>query len=229
MKIQSLLFLLLTTLFSSSLYSHGFSMSMPVKRADKVWSIGQLYKNPQKQKLWVSSFNLQSQSISNQDITRVGKSQANCYICIAFDDNYHNDILCTPTQELFVVNQQQFVAACQLQIGDVLFSAYLGSVTIKSIELIEQPIMVYALEVARDHNFFVGNYGILAHNMFFPVLISLSSSLGSGAAIGGATGGCFMILIKINSIHTVNMKRLHIIIPIAREERALALKMAKRH
>ena len=103
MKIQSILFLILSSLFSHLLNSHGFSSSTPIWREDKVWPIEQIYNNPQKQKLWVSSFDQDLQSITSQEITRVGKSQSNCCIRIAFDANKNNDIILSSFNKLIFI------------------------------------------------------------------------------------------------------------------------------
>ncbi len=77
------------------------------------------------------------------------------------------------------------------QVGDAIYSAYQGSVAIASIELVKESLTVYALEVDSAHNFFVGNYGILVHNMFFPELINLSAAMAPTLATGATIGGCF--------------------------------------
>ena len=150
------------------LHSHGFGEFTPVKKGSNSWRIEQIYRNPQREKtIWVSSFDAQAGIIVSRNVVSSGKSESNCYIRISFDNNRFNDICCTPSQKLFACKHKKFISASQLQAGDTLFSAYHENIKIKSIELIKEPLTVYILEVEQDHNFFVGFYGILAHNMFF--------------------------------------------------------------
>jgi len=177
--------------FFNSINGHGFEAATKVRQADATCSIRQLYRNFQKQKLWVSSFNQINQTIQNNTVTRIGISKSNCFIRISFDSDQQNDILCTPSQEFFVIIQQRFIPACKLKIGDPLFSLYKSRACVSSIVLIERPLKVYAFEVARDHNYFVGNYGILVHNMFFPELTSLGGIVAPTITTGVTIGACF--------------------------------------
>ncbi len=44
---------------------------------------------------------------------------------------------------------------------------------------------------AHDHTYIVGNYGIIAHNMALPELISVGTIVGPTITSGTAIGGCF--------------------------------------
>ncbi|MBX9830708.1 hypothetical protein K2X40_02040 [Candidatus Babeliales bacterium] len=109
-----------------------------------------------------------------------------------FLNSGHDDLLCTPAQEFYLPNSNNWVPACQLKVGDVLKSDSVGSVAIMRIEFVNQPLTVYTLEVSKYHNFFVGKYFVLTHNMALPWEVTLGFSIPFGSACtGGRLGGFF--------------------------------------
>ena len=100
--------------------------------------------------------------------------------------------MCTPSQAFYVVGENKWVFACELKKGNALLAQYNNVVEVLDIKFIEKSLKVYSLEVSDTHNFFVGHYSILAHNIIFPAAIfEISGSFGAGAAAGGAAGSFF--------------------------------------
>lgn len=190
MKSQSPILLLLVSV--SQLLGHGLGITTSIRRDKIRQPIEQLFQNPRREKLWVSSYDFHRNAIVNSRLKSAGESQSNCYFQISFDDNQHNDILCTPSQEFYDVNGRHWILALRLQVGTQLLSAE-GMRTITSIKFLKKPLNVYALEVENTHNFFAGSYAIATHNMAIPWALTagLGVSFGAGAAAGGTAGGCF--------------------------------------
>lgn len=108
---------------------------------------------------------------------------------IRFDQSIVNVIECTPSQEFYDVDLQQWVPACQLHVGSHLLrddsDGNGKSIEIIEIELVAQRLPVYMIEVASDHTFLVTGLNILTHNM------ELEPSLiyAGGGVIGGVFSG----------------------------------------
>lgn len=187
-----LLLLLLFICFIFKISGHGLGARTSVQQENIYTSIESLFQNPRQKKLWVSCYDFNSNTVITARVKAVGESISNCYIQISFDDNPNNDILCTPSQEFYVAHLQQWLPVFQQHVGDELLSIN-GTHPIKSIKFIKKSLKVYALEIEKAHNFFVGSYGILTHNMPLPLAFTagLAISFGTGAAAGGAAGGCF--------------------------------------
>ncbi len=76
----------------------------------------------------------------------------------------------TTTNHPFYVEEKGWVAAGDLEVGDVLYTADGDEVEVTDIELekLAEPITVYNLEVEDFHTYFVGEYGVLVHNSYKP-------------------------------------------------------------
>jgi len=72
----------------------------------------------------------------------------------------------TTTNHPFYVEEKGWVAAGDLEIGDVLVIADGDEVEVADIEIekLAEPITVYNLDVADFDTYFVGEYGVLVHN-----------------------------------------------------------------
>ena len=72
----------------------------------------------------------------------------------------------TTTNHPFYVEEKGWVAAGDLDVGDILITADGSKVEVTDLELekLAEPITVYNLEVADFHTYFVGEYGVLVHN-----------------------------------------------------------------
>ena len=72
----------------------------------------------------------------------------------------------TTTNHPFYVEEKGWVAAGNLEIGDILCTVDGDKIEVTDTELekLAEPISVYNLEVADFHTYFVGEYGVLVHN-----------------------------------------------------------------
>jgi len=72
----------------------------------------------------------------------------------------------TTTNHPFYVDGRGWVAAGDLEIGDILYTADGDEVEVADIEIekLAEPITVYNLDVADFDTYFVGQYGVLVHN-----------------------------------------------------------------
>lgn len=74
----------------------------------------------------------------------------------------------TTTNHPFYVEEKGWVAAGDLEFGDTLVTADGDEVEVTEIELerLDEPILVYNLEVEEYHTYFVGNSRVLVHNVY---------------------------------------------------------------
>ena len=74
----------------------------------------------------------------------------------------------TTTNHPFYVEEKGWVAAGDLEVGDILVNADGNEVEVTNLELekLAEPILVYNLEVEDFHTYFVGEYGVLVHNTY---------------------------------------------------------------
>ena len=74
----------------------------------------------------------------------------------------------TTTNHPFYVEEKGWVAAGDLEVGDVLYTADGSVVEVTELELekLAEPILVYNLEVADFHTYFVSEFGVLVHNKY---------------------------------------------------------------
>ena len=180
---------------TGSIYSHGLSWDTPVKIWNSSKNIHDISKKPSKNKK-VVSYSFRKNRCTSGYIKSSGKSETNCYMRIGLGNDFtnfgHDDLLCTPAQEFYLPNQNKWISACQLKVGDVLKSDSVGSIPIIRIEFVNQPLTVYTLEVSKHHNFFVGKYFVLTHNTALPWEVTLGFSVPFGSACtGGRLGGFF--------------------------------------
>ena len=94
----------------------------------------------------------------------------------------------TTTNHPFYVEEKGWVAAGDIEVGDVLYTADGDEVEVTDLELenLAEPISVYNLEVADFHTYFVGEYGVLVHNYGKNADdFELPSSVKSGAGVEG--------------------------------------------
>ena len=177
------------------LNSHCFAQGTFIKSSENDWwlieQVCELSRKHNRQS--VASYDSYSGCLVQQRVKAGAESEANCYVKIGFDDQRYRDIVCTPTQEFYMPSSQTWMPAYVLKVGDTLLSQHDRLTKITYVEFIKQPIKVYSIEVKNTHNFFVGYYSVLTHNIFIPIAlgVGLGGSFGSGAAIGGATGGFF--------------------------------------
>ncbi len=71
----------------------------------------------------------------------------------------------TTSNHPFYVEDEGWVAAGDLEIGDTLVTADGDEVEVTDVEIekLAEPVLVYNLEVEDFHTYFVGEYGVLVH------------------------------------------------------------------
>lgn len=95
--------------FHSTTYGHGFAPNTMIQLSDgSAQTIKNVCLRALHNDVAVSSYDTNTLSFINQYITTGRQSKSNCSIQLGFDSFYdsNNDIVCTPTQEFFVVKIQ---------------------------------------------------------------------------------------------------------------------------
>ena len=186
-------FMLFTIVISNSfLFGHGFGPNTLVKSASRgfysIRTICELYTD---KKFQISSYDFKINNHRSHRVISAGISKTNCHMKLGFEKG--SDISCTPSQVFYLADQQKWINACQLKIGDLLLGKNNTVIPITHIEFIKKPLTVYSIEVKKAHTYFVGSQSILTHNMIFPLALTagLSVAFGSGAAVGGSAGSFF--------------------------------------
>jgi len=190
------LLLLLYSLFTqNNLNAHGFHGCTPVITKKGAIHLHEIQNRVSKnQTLRVLTYNTpHDQCCIERRVHTANEGETNCYCRIQFDDNRNNDIVCSPSQEFYLLPKKQLTPAYKLKKGHRLLSQHNQSVEVKQISFIEKPLKIYSIQVNDNHNFFIGNHAILTHNMIIPAAVSvgIGTSFGSGAAAGGAAGSYF--------------------------------------
>lgn len=173
-------------------YGHGFAGTTLIKTMMGFTSIAQLCEHHADDEQYVVSINPADArpDYSSCIITNARKlGTTNCYYNLYIDGYSYSMITTTPLQEFYLPLQKKWVPAYALKKGDVLLGAYLTGLPIARIEFIKQTLTFYSLEVEGTYNFFVGNPGVLTHNVALSELrIGLGIPCGAGALAGGRTG-----------------------------------------
>ena len=88
----------------------------------------------------------------------------------------------TTTNHPFYVEEKGWVAAGDLEIGDILCTVDSDKIEVTDTELekLDEPILVYNLDVADFDTYFVGEYGVLVHNYSERHHIASDKSIKSG-------------------------------------------------
>ncbi len=191
MKIYNnpLLFVFLFLIFPTLINAHGFATHTLVKsNSEYWWVIEQVVRLSKKEKQYVLSYDVSSEYWTNQQVQSGAHSTTNCYVKIGVP---HNFITCTPTQEFYLAQKEEWVAAYQLQAGDVLLADKNNQVKIKSVEFVQEHLDVYSIQVKDTHTFLVSPHSVITHNMVIPaVAAGLSIPFSTGCS-GGAMGAAF--------------------------------------
>ena len=113
----------------------------------------------------VYSMNMETMQLEQQIVenTYQRKSIKNNYIICVEKDSIE-----TTAEHRFYVKNKGWIRASLLEIGDILISAEGEEKAIEDIQRKDytEPIPVYNLEVANNHNYFVGTNKILVHNAY---------------------------------------------------------------
>lgn len=190
---MSLLLFIVFCFFITDLYTHGFYGETIVHLDERTaLTIKEVCKEALYRKKTVISLDPVYPRVERTLIESVGKSKVPWFISINFDNEKQQDIICSPLQEFYCVDLNQWTPAYKLRIGDAVWSRYNQRKTITTLKIIEHPFKVYHLRIQGTHTFFVGRHWIITHNMFLPlVTVGLGASFGSGAATGGTVGSFF--------------------------------------
>lgn len=174
------------------LYGHGFGKYTLVKLAKKGYqSIECICKNAgrKKSRIEVLSYDLFFNMYVNRTVKSAGMSVANCYFEMGFDPiKSFADIMCTPDQEFYVPSLQSWLPVYQLKEGDDLLTKDNGLKQVTYLRFIKKPLEVFTIEVESEHNFFVGSYSVLTHNIILPISVFASLSVPFGSAAGASLG-----------------------------------------
>jgi hypothetical protein len=195
-------------------HAHGFAPLTPIYiSAKKSISIQRMSEDWLDESQQVLTFDLKKKQCVNKKVLSAATIQTDCYYAIELHNEPCNEIICTPEQLFYKTTTQQWLAARNLHINDSLLTKDNTAVKITAIRFVSKPLLCYAIRVRGTHNFFVGKYGVLAHNMLLPVVtttLGLASGIGAtsgcclagilsgpiGAAVGIVLGGCLGILVK---------------------------------
>ena len=173
------------------LFSHGFDGSTLIKTSSGSKNISDFAFFHTKKNA-VTTYDFCKNSYTSVKISSFGHSKSNCFIRIGLDNSRENDLLCTPAQEFYLPNNNQWVPAYELSVGDVLQSNTRENILVTRVSLIQESLNVYTLEIGKYHNFFVGKYFVLTHNTTLPWEVTMGFSVPfGGACSGGRVGGYF--------------------------------------
>ena len=117
-----------------------------IKIGDKVWA-----------------YNFETGEIELKEILNVFIKENDKILHVSTSDGETID---TTTNHPFYVEDKGWVAAGDLKIGDVLYTVDCDTVEVTDIEIekFTEPIVVYNLEVADFHTYFVGECRVMVHN-----------------------------------------------------------------
>lgn len=185
------IYLLSFFLFAQQIIGHGFSAGTYVRTEDYWECIKQVCTAVLSEQRTIKSYETTNHQHCAQNVLKSGTSSTNCYLQLGFDERFHDDVICTPVQEFYLPELNEWIPACQLAIGNQLLNEKNELIPLKHIKFVKKELTVYAIEVENTHTYFVGRHSVLTHNIFLPpVTIALSIPFGTGLA-GGALGGFF--------------------------------------
>lgn len=181
---------LFCVIFTTQVQAHGFGASTLI-RSNQVswWSIQQIYDTPSSKKQKILSSDAQTKKCIAATVKAAAESTTNCYVKISFDNN--PDITCTPVQEFYMPETKKWVPVYRLHVGDKLLSNCTTLKAITSIEFVKKPHKIFALRIKKNHNYMVGRYNILTHNLTLAIpslTLSIFTTFGEGAVAGGTVG-----------------------------------------
>jgi len=131
----------------------------------------------------VVTFDVNKREHPHKKIAAIQPGTTNCYIRISVNSEPSHDIICTPSQEFYLPDQNTWAEACTLKVGDHLLGKVFEHIPITSITFHAEPCDIYLVEVEEPHTFFVGVYSVLTKNMILPCI-----TIGYGVPLGCGTG-----------------------------------------
>lgn len=191
-SVKHYLLLKILTLLSifTNIAGHGFDVLTLVDTAcEGQWPIFFIHNyHEDGDKLLVKSYDLRAQTAVNRFVEEIAIGTINCYFKLGFD---WDKISCSPAQEFYLPEKEQWVPAYQLKVGDLLLTKDNKLVPLRSLEFVNESITIYLLEVADTHCFFVGKHAVLTHNIAIEMSIGFAVAFGQGAAAGATAGSFF--------------------------------------
>jgi hypothetical protein len=189
------LLLLLVFVPPISVYSHGFHPNTLIHCDDDQYmrSLNQVVtKIKKRKKYYVASYDQKGFKWIPKQVQAAGFSRIPFYCTLSFDGFPDADIIYSPIQHFYCIADKQWIPVSQLNIGNQLLCAHNKSVQISKIEVIQNPLTVYTIQVKDTHIFLVGKYGIVAHNTIVPVAVAaVGLSLPSVSWFGASFGAMF--------------------------------------
>ena len=112
-------------------------------------------------KAW--AYNVETRETELKTVTKVYVHSVDEILHLYTDEGNIN----TTTNHPFYVIGKGWVAAGDLAVGDEVFNLYVTTSTIlgSEIEVLDEPVLVYNLEVEDFHSYFVGCVPVLVHNI----------------------------------------------------------------
>jgi hypothetical protein len=147
-------------LHTTAIQSHGFEEWTYVRTCENTWydsirAVVEFVVN--KHKRCVASYDTATQRyVQHAVVTNGGKGTVPWYVNFSCIPDCTNDISCSPIQEFYCPDNNTWVPAYKLKLGDTVLS-YDGPCTIKYLQYVEKELEVYALAVEKPHTFFVGH------------------------------------------------------------------------
>ena len=138
----------------------------------------------------VWAYNSETGEIELKEVLNVWIKETDEILHVSTDDGETID---TTTNHPFYVENKGWVAAGDLEVGDILVTADGDTVEVSdiAIEKLAEPIIVYNLEVEDFHTYFVGEFGVLVHNNCFDASSAFSDKKVppiSGANVSNSRG-----------------------------------------
>lgn len=121
-------------------------------------------------------------------VVAAGVSEAPYYIRIIFKEDV---IACSHMQLFYRLHDQQWVAAYMLRPGDELLCENKENINVIEVELVNDKLKTYMLEVKHTHNFLVTRYAIVSHNILIPIAATIGFTIPFNLCCSGATVGSF--------------------------------------
>jgi len=168
------------------LQGHGFIAETPLNTSEGYYYLNVLAELlfEAKTTYHVDSGPVHTGSNEAVPITHIARGTSNCYVRFAVGPYYTDVLCCSPQQLFYVPSEDAWKEASDLVVGDELLTRFGRRKQIQSIELIQQPVDLYAIAVPKPHIFCVGNHGIVTHNMIIPgVMLSVSIPWGFEAGV----------------------------------------------
>lgn len=112
----------------------------------------------------VLTYNLETQKAEEKEIVHTIESEDNVLVNITLENG--EKLQNTPLHPYYI-SEKGWIEAENLKAGDILLTQENGKVKIAKVEIetLKEPVKVYNIETADNHNYFVGTSKILVHNI----------------------------------------------------------------